>query len=178
MSPFDPIADRARWRIVYEDILVHKPINGIITYLEMAEALGLHPDDDRHAIQMAMRRAARELEEVNKHAVDSIPNKGYRIVEAAEHMQLARRQQGRSRTALRSGRSKVVNVDVTSMDPAVRKSFETMAVAFGMMMDLNRRFNVRQDRLEQAVSSIAERHARSDKEIAELRARLDRLEQT
>jgi len=177
MSPFDPIGDRARWRIVYDDILVHKPVNGIVTYEEMGEALALHPDDDRQAIQMAMRRAAQELEEIDKHAVDSVPNKGYRIVEAVEHMQLARRQQRKSRTALRSGRSKVVNVDMSGMDPEVRKAFETMAVAFSMMMDLNRRFTVRQDRLEKVVSSIVERHDRSEGEIAALKARLERLEQ-
>ena len=180
MSPFTPLAGRARWRILYEDILVFKTVNEVATYSEMGKALKLHPDKDRTTIQMAMRRAARALEEINKHAVEPVPNEGYRIVEPAEQMGLARRQQKKSGNALKSGRSKVVNVDLTGMDPEIRKAFEVMATAFSMQMDMNRRLSVRQDRLEKAVASIAdagiEHRKRSDEEIAELKARLDRLE--
>ncbi len=176
MSPFESIGDRARWRLVYEDILVKKPVGGIVTYDEMGEALDLDPEGDRHAIQMAMRRAARELEQVDKHAVDAVPNKGYRIIEAVEHMQLARRQQRKSHHALQAGHSKVVNVDLTALDPETRQAFEVVARAFAAQMDFNRRIDIRQRRLEGALSTILERHDRSEEEIAALKERLERLE--
>jgi hypothetical protein len=176
MSPFEPIGDRARWRILY-DMLQLVPTNGILTYDRMAEALDLHPESDRHIIQMAMRRAAREHEVVDKRAVDVVPNKGYRVVTAPEHMGLARRQQRRSSRALKAGHSKVVNVDLSNLDPEARKAFEVVARAFAAQMDFNRRIDIRQRRLEEALSTIDERHVRSEEEIAELRRRLEQLEQ-
>lgn len=176
MSPFEPTGDRARWRVLYEHLRDKRP-GDMFTYAEMGEALGLDPDADRQTMQLAMRRAAREFEQVDKHALDSVTNVGYRVVAPVEHMQLARRQQRRSNRALVSGKSKVVNVDLNGVDPEVRKAFEVMATAFSMQMDFNRRMDVRQRRLEEAVGTITDRTSRSEEEVAELRARLERLEQ-
>lgn len=178
MTPFEPTGDRARWRIVYDDLLRDCDHGDQVTYETMGAALNLDPDEDRHAIQMAVRRAARELEEVDKRALDAIPNVGYRVVEAMEHMQLARRQQRRSHHALSSGKSKVANVDLSGLDPETRKAFEVMAQAFAMQMDFNRRIDVRQRNLESATRSVVERQERSENEIAGLRERLARLEGT
>ena len=79
MSPFDPIGDVSRWKLAYE-VVRAAATDTVVTYDELGEALGLHPVHDRHPIQMAMRRAAKELEEVDKRAVNAVPNKGYRIV--------------------------------------------------------------------------------------------------
>lgn len=176
MSPFEPHGDRARWRIVYEDLLVNHDENDLVTYEQLGEALDLDPETDRHMIQMAVRRAAKELEEADKQALDAVPNVGYRIVYAVEHMGLARRQQRRSHRALASGKSKVVNVDLTGLEPEARKAFEVMAQAFALQMDFNRRIDVRQKNLEQATRAVTERQARTEAELAELRERLARLE--
>lgn len=175
MSPFEPIGPRARWRILY-DLLRTKKVNETITYEEMGRTLDLDPDGDRSTIQMAMRRAGKELETEDQHAIDAEPNVGYRIVEVAEHLSLAKRQQRRSSRALVRGHSKVTNVDLNGVEPEIRKAFEVVAVAFSMQMDFNRRLDVRQKRLESAVGAITERHDRSEAEITELRSRLDRLE--
>lgn len=175
MTPFTPAGDRARWRILY-DLLVSRQPDDVVPYDELAEALDLHPVDDRHAIQMAMRRAAKEYEVLDKRAVEAIPNTGYRIVEAEEHLRLAKGQQKRSSKALARGQSKVVNVDLSNVEPEVRRAFDVVAQAFAMQMDFNRRTDVRQKRLEQAVNSITERHDRSEAEIEELRQRLERIE--
>ena len=175
MSPFEPVGEQARWRILY-DILCHTRTDGIATYEQMGEALGLHPDHERHTIQMAVRRAAKELEEEDKRAIEAVPNVGYRIVEAPEHLRLARRQQKRAQVALRSGHSKVTNVDLNQLEPETRRAFEVVARAFAMQMDFNRRMDVRQRRLETAVATVTERHDRSEREIAELKERLSRIE--
>lgn len=175
MAAFQPSGEQARWRTLY-DLLQSTPVDGMLTYKRMAEALDLHPEDDRHAIQMAMRRAARELEEHDKHAVDVVPNHGYRVVKAPEHMMLAKRQQRRSSRALKRGHSKVTNVDLSQLDPDTRQAFEVVARAFAAQMDINRRLDIGQRRLKESLDSMTQRQDRSDEEIRRLRERLDRLE--
>lgn len=175
MALFQPRGERARWRVIY-DMLRGSAVDDVITYERLGEALGLDPGADRHVIQMAMRRAAREHEVSDKRAIDVIPNTGYLIVQAPEHLRLARRHQKKSSKALERGQSKVVNVDLSGLEPETRRAFEVVARAFAMQVDFNRRFDVRQAKLEQAVSAMTERTERTEEEIAELKARLARLE--
>lgn len=175
MSPFEPAGETARWRILY-DLLSGRTVGDVLNYEVMAEALDLDPIEDRHTIQLAMRRASKELELENKHAVEAVQNVGYRIVEPEEHLRLARGQQRRSSRALARGHSKVVNVDLSNVDPEVRNAFQVVASAFAMQMEFNRRTDVRQKKLEDALEGVREKSTRTDEEVAELRARLDRLE--
>lgn len=181
MGPaFQPVGDRARWRVLYE-LLVPLKVGGVLTYDQMAAALDLDPTKDRTTIQLAMRRAARELEQVHKRATDAVPNEGYRIVEPEQHLGLARRHQRKAGKALVRGQSKVVNVDYNLIDPETRKAFEIVAGVFAAQIDFNRRMDVRQDNLEAALVAVTQRTEvqaeRTDEEIAELRARLKRLEE-
>jgi hypothetical protein len=179
MSPFQPAGDQARWRIVYE-ILRQAPTDAVVTYDELGEALGLDPDGDRHSIQMAMRRAGVELETEDKRAIDSVPNKGYRVVPAPENLGLAKREGKKAGRSLKRGYSKAINVDLTGVDPEVRKALEVTAQAFSLQMDFNRRFAVRQSQLEKAVHEINEAQSedrqRSAEEVTKLRDRIERLE--
>lgn len=175
MAPFQPIGAKARWRIVYE--LLRKIGTGdVLTYEEIGGALNLDADDDRHLIQMAVRRAAREYEEADNRALEAVPNTGYRVVEAPEHLRLAKGQQKRASKALARGHSKVVHVDLSGVEPATRQLFEATVRAFTMQMEFNKRFDVRQKRLEQALDDMTQRTDRTEQEIADLKARLARLE--
>jgi hypothetical protein len=176
MAPmFEPIGDRARWRIVY-DLLQKLDVGGILEYTTIGDALNLDPDTDRHAIQMAVRRAAKEHEEQDSRALNVVPNIGYRVVEAPEHLQLAQRHQKKSRRSLQRAQSKVVHVDLTGVDAEVRKAFEVTATALSMMADYTRRLDIRQRNLEKIVRTSQDRQDRSEEEIAQLRERLERLE--
>lgn len=175
MKPFEPIGERARWRVIY-DLLRKKNVGDSLTYDEISEAIDLHPQNDRHAMQMATRRAAKELEQVDERALEPIANVGYRVVEPREHLRLARLQQKKSQRALESGHSKVTHVDLSGMDVETRRAFEVVAIAFSMQMEMTRRLDVGQKRLEAAVASVVERTERSEEELAELRERLERLE--
>lgn len=183
MSPFQPAGVRARWLDVY-DVLKAAKVGDIITYEQLGEALELNATTDRHKIQMAVRRAAQEHEKADKRALDSVKNVGYRIVDAPEHVMLARRHQSKAFKALVRGHSKAVNVDFGRVDAETRKALETIAQGFALQMDFNRRFDIRQSRLEEAVSQASTRVERTEQEIAkliaqqeELKARLDRQEQ-
>jgi len=175
MSPFEPAGETARWRILYA-ALQERSVDDVITYETMAELLELDPADDKHTIQVAMRRAAIELEKVDKHAVEAVVNVGYRIVEPEEHLRLAKGQQRRSSRALARGQSKVVNVDLSNVDPEVRQAFQVVASAFAMQMEFNRRTDIRQKKLEESLDAVRETSTRTEEEVAELRERLDRLE--
>jgi len=180
MSPFNPSGERARWRILY-DLLSARTVGDVLTYDQMGKALDLDPRKDRTPIQLAMRRAASELEHVDKQAVDSIVNVGYIIVKPEEHLGLAKRHQRRASTQLVRGHSKVVNVDFNEMEPETRKAFEVMAGAFARQIDFMQRIDVRQRHLEEAVATVTrqteEQAQRTDEDIEELRARLRRLEE-
>lgn len=176
MTPFEPVGDRARWRMIYDELKDLK-VGDVISYDDLGAACDLNPAQDRQRIQMTMRRAAKEFEEVNKHALEVVPNVGYRVVEITEHLRLARSQQKRAGRALVRGHSKVVNVDFNEIDPETRKAFEVVARAFSMQMEFNRRFDSRQRRLEDVVEAVNTRAERTEAELEELRARLARLEE-
>jgi chromosome segregation ATPase len=180
MAPFRPAGDQARWKAVYE-LLKTTAVGDVVSYERIAGALELDPVRHRHAIQMAMRRAAAEHELVDKRAVAAVPNEGYRIVPVRENLVLARRHQRKAGKSLARGESKVVNADLSALDPETRRAFEVVAIAFRAQSDMVRRLDVRQARLEETIAAstrrVEEVEQRTDEEIAALKARLARLEQ-
>jgi hypothetical protein len=176
MSPFEPLGDRARWRVVYELLAPLKP-GEVITYDELGKALNLDPNDDRHTIQMAVRRAAQSLLTEDSRALDAVKNAGYVVIPAEAHLDLARRHQKKAGRSLERGHDHVEHVDLNALDEETRKAFHVVAHAFAQQRAVVDRLNVKQKRLEQALDAMAPRVERSESEIAELRERLARLEQ-
>jgi hypothetical protein len=176
MSPFEPAGQQARWRTLYQR-LRKVNVGDVLTYEEMGALLQLDPVVDRHTLQMAMRRAAQELEKVDKHAVDSVVNTGYRVVEAADHVMLAKRHQRKAGKSLVRSHSKVVNVDLNNASPELRHVLEVGAAVLSAQMDFNRRMDLRQSNLERVVQAVATKTDHTDEALAELRDRLVRLEQ-
>jgi len=180
MSPFTPTGDRARWRILY-DMLAERDSGDTLTYDEMVTALGLHADD-RNTAQLAMRRAAVEYELSHKRAVKAVPNVGYRIVDAGEHLGLARTHQGKASRSVKRGLSKVTNVDLNRIDdPEVRKALELAAAVLSHQDEMMRRMSIRQAHMERALNTVSERTEENEKrttaQIEELQERLRALEQ-
>lgn len=175
MEHFKPAGERARWKYLYELLLATED-DGILTYQEMADALGLDVEADRQLLRVAFYRAAKEHEEVDKRAVKVIPNKGYRIVAPKEHLDLARKQHTRSSRALAKGQSKVVNVNMADMDPETRKAFEIMALGFAQQLDFNRRAERRLFQQEKITQELVQTSERSEEERREIRERVARLE--
>lgn len=179
MSPFQPSGDLARWRVLY-GLLRPLDVGHVLTYEAMAAALDLEPVKDRTTIQLAMRRAARELETEDGRAVDAVPNVGYRVARPPEQVDLARRHQRKAGRSLARGHSKVANIDYNGMDPDLRRVAEATAKILAAQMDFNRRMNVRASNLERAIEEVkgqaSERAQRTEEELAALRERLARLE--
>jgi hypothetical protein len=177
-----PAGERARWRMIY-DLLQGKQPGDLITYAEMGTALDLDHtrQQDKLTIQLAMRRAAKEFEIVDRHAVDAVRNVGYRVVHADEHLGLARRHQRKAGKAVVRARSKVTHVDLNEVtDPAARAALELAAVVLSRQEDMMRTFSIRQARLERTVEMVTKQTGdqaqRTDDQLNELRERLARLE--
>lgn len=172
---FQPIGDRARWRICY-DVLKQHDIGDIIRYETVQRAL----DDGAgiEEVQQSVRRASLEFLEADHRALDNVPGEGYRVVHAEEHLELARRDQRRSHKALARGHSLVVHADMNLIDdPLIRQSFGRVAQAFQLQMEFNRRMDVRQEELEAAITLVHVQSEKTAEEVAELKARLARIEQ-
>lgn len=175
---FQPVGQQARWLTVY-GLLRDAPAGSVVSYDTLGGALGLDPDKDRHAIQMAMRRAAVEHLECDSRAVDVVPNEGYRVVHAPEQLGIAQRHGRKAGRSLARGHSASANVDLSEVtDPEVRKALELTAQAFALQMDFNRKFAVRQSQLERALANAtASQQADRDKAATEFSRLQERVEQ-
>src|SRR5690606_5071523 len=156
--------------------LTRAAVGDVITYQELSDVLELDPQRDRQAIRSAVYRAAQEYEEQDNHSLDAVHGLGYRVVAPSEHIELARRHQQKAHDALARSHSKVVHVDESGLSPSMRAATRAAAALISRQMDFNRRFSLRQDRLEEALSQVSQRSERSEEELAHLRERLDRLE--
>ncbi len=174
MAPFKPQGERARWRLIY-DLLCRKDINDLVTYDDLADTIGMDAGTERHAIQMATRRAAKEYLEVNRRAIEVQPNVGYRIVEPKEHLRLARSHNSKAGRALVRGHSTATNVDLTGMDMEMRRAFEAVAVVMSKQMEFNRRLEYRQHRLAAALESVSTRQELTEERVEELASLQERL---
>lgn len=176
MSPFKAIGDEPRWRTLYA-LLRDTPTGSLVTHEQMADALGLDPVHDRAAMSTAMRRAAQEHEEVDKRAVEAVRNEGYRVVDVTGQLRLAKVHGRKAGTQLELAYSKATNVDLSDVDPEVRKGFELLARGFAEQMEINRRLVSRQRRTEKALDLVHQRTERTAEEIAQLQTRLAALEE-
>lgn len=171
-AAFEPIGEVARWQTIY-DRLCAGQVGDVIEYDELEV---MFPDTTRAVIQGAMRRAAKEFERTHKHAVESVKNRGYRIVQPVEHMRLAKNHQRKSSRSLVRAYDKVTHVDMTGLSPEIRASFQLVAVALSQQKETMRRLDIGQKRLQEQVDSIKEQSKLTDDEVAVLRERLEKLE--
>lgn len=175
MAAFKPVGEVARWRTLYELLRPMSP-DDQITYAEMAEALDLDVAKDKTIIQLAMRRAAKELEEIDNRAVDSVRNIGYRVVRAPEHLTLAERHQRKARGSLVRSHSKVEHVDFNALDQDSRRAFEVVGRVLTWQLQQMRHLDLRQQNLERAVEAVQGEVTRTESDVANHDERLRELE--
>ena len=177
MSPFTPIGEVSRWKTLY-GVLQKTPVGGIAPYEELGAALGLDPVADRHTIQVAIRRAAQELEETDKRVVEPVTNVGYRVVEVTERLRLARQHQRKAVRALSRGKSKLVNITPTELatlpEPA-QKLIHNATVLMAEQLDFNRRTDIRQKNFEDALATVERKSTATQDQVAALAAKLEAL---
>jgi len=165
---FKPKADRPQWQAIY-DRLAHMSIGDVVTDEQLAALL---PDAPEGSVRSAYARAVREIEDNDKRTFARVRKVGYRMVEAAEHEGLARRQHRSAKRRIASAGRKVRSADRSQLTPEQRRRFDAMEVHIKAQADMTRRLEARMERVEAAVKNTR-REAKTD--VAELSGRLDRL---
>jgi len=178
MAAFKPAGEQARWKYVYEE-LREKPYGHTIDYAEMGKLLELDPVEDRHAIQMAMRRAAKELSEKDFKHIESVRNVGYRIVDLPGQLELSRTRKKKADKAMVRAQDPVeyVNKDLLAeANDEVRRGFYVLARAMDVLNQAHRHLDLRQQRMEAALESYTSKTDKNTDEVEELKRRLAALE--
>ena len=172
MSLFQPVGEKSRKDYALEVLREHTA-GDVVTYEVLAERVW---SEDRRVLQAAVRDAGKDYLRYDEHALEAVPNVGYRVVRPDDHVRLAEKQRKRSVRSLRKGSALVVSVDYNGMSPEARKLAEGMALGFAHLLEANRRMDSRVRSVERATEAVVEKQDRTDSEVAELRARLARLE--
>lgn len=149
-----------------------------VTYPEAGAALGLDPWQDRKAITEAMRAAGRKILARTGRALIAVPNVGYRLAEANEHVTLYRERKQRGTTQIGRGVDILAGTDLTGLSPEARDAVLAEAVAGRRIVDFIIATDRRQARTEEAVEAIKGTVNRTAEETARLRADLERLQQS
>jgi hypothetical protein len=171
-EPFQPLGELARWRKLVE-VFSGVDRGTTLTYDDLAQALELDPVKDRKAIRAAVRQAVPALSKGHDRSLVAVRSVGYRVVLPDEHVDLAGRQQRKSRKALVRAQTHVDHVDLSGLSEEGRRIVHAAASALAWQQAQIRRLDLRQKDLEGAVSSITTRVERTE---AEHDARLAELE--
>jgi hypothetical protein len=116
----------------------------LITYETLHEILDRgDSEDERHAVRGAARAASRRLLTADGHCLVSVPDVGYRITEAAEHLRLGK---DREKRGSRQFQQAITIYDGTPLDeltPAQRELHQNTSMlakaAFAAISDHERR---------------------------------------
>lgn len=157
--PFEPKGEIAQWRMVYR-LFQEAEADRTIEYRELGEVLDLDPGVDRHRIQAAARRAAKQLLEVDDRAVEVVPNVGYRMVTALRQIPLAGQQVDRAGKALDRGRALTTHIRMDQLTEQERGIVNAMALGFAQVAEWARQISRRVEDHEGRLSDIESELAR------------------
>lgn len=172
---FEPKGDEPRWKAIWP-LFENAAEDDVVTYDELADALGVDAKHDRVAIQGVVGQLRRKLLVKTEKAFVPVANKGYRIVKAGEHFDLAQVEQKKARRRLKRTHDLVVYTDRNGMDPTHRGKLDLAERLVAAQINFNRRTDLRLKNLEKASEAATSHFERSDEEAAALRERVERLE--
>lgn len=163
--------DQAQWRYLY-NLMDGKTPGSIVTYDDMAAAFPEPFDKDRH--RPVITKAGDHLLREQRRAIRAVPNVGYRIITADEHLGAAhdrrlrsKRQAGKSRKLLKFARRDEMTPEVAAKVDALQQR----------MSDLESRLTRserRQEELDRTIKAVTRKQSDEQQETAQ---RVLRLEQ-
>ena len=178
---FEPHGERARWQVLYEE-LASLNFGDLLTYERMADLLDL-PLDQRHSMQLAMRRAAKELAVENARHIQAVRGVGYEIVDLAGQVKMTKRGKRKADRAMVVAQRPIVYVDQAALAEApatIREAFIKVGQVMDALAYAHRRAELRTDRIERTLDLVREEQegdrVRTQEEIDLMKTRLARLE--
>lgn len=160
---FEVKGEQPEWRLLYERVK-GLPVDAVVTYEQLDEALGRSFRDDRGPLD----RAQTELLEANHRVLVNVRNVGYRVARAEEHLSLAQGQRKRARRAVRKGRRIAEGADRGALSVDDRRRLDEFQV------NLREQENML-NRTERRVSVLEKENAQQDDRIDYLEAQIQRL---
>lgn len=85
MTRFQPKGDQAEWRLIYDNLLTHAKPGDLITYEMLDDVL----DREFRTNRVPLYRARDELGRERQRWLDAEAGKGYRVIQANEHIRVA-----------------------------------------------------------------------------------------
>jgi chaperonin cofactor prefoldin len=161
--PFQVKGEQPEWRMVYDAL--PRAFDSVITYDQLGKILGRDFRTNRGPIY----RANAELLEMDQRALAPVRNVGYRVVQPAEHEDLAKRDHKSARRKLRKAVAEVSHVDKKDLPADVRARIEGLELAYRRHEQILRRLDDRTKRTEKAV-------AVHDQQMTDLQGQVDRLQ--
>lgn len=159
-APFVPKAEVPQWRLVYDE-LCRLDVGDVLTYDRLSEVLGFDFTSNRTPYY----KAAQVWGQEHKRALRPVNGVGYRVVDAPEHEDIARRYHRKSRRALRRSARVIENADRSRLSAADRARFDAMELTLSRQQQQIGRLTARLEQVERAVVA------------SDLSQRVERLEQ-
>lgn len=154
-----------QWVVVYQRLSSMQ----IGDVLRDEELYGLIPQAPQASMRVAFFRAVKQMELDNHRTFDRVRTVGYRMVEAVEHEDLARRQHRKANRRMKAAMGKLTSADRTRMTPDVRRRFDAMEDHVARQLDMIKRLDTR-------LGKVEERTATTEKDQVALADRVDKLE--
>lgn len=152
MAAFTAKGEAAEWRLIYEAIR-EMAVGEVIRYDALDEVLG-RSFTDEGAKRNPLERARRELEEVDHRTLATVRGVGYRVVEAREHMVLARGHQIRSARQTKRAKEKLDSANLAALTDLERRRHEEMSTQVAKLLSEQRRTNRRLADLERLLDTV------------------------
>ena len=141
-SPFAPKGDQPEWRVIYELLLSGAEFGDVVTYAELDEALGRRFVTNRGPLY----RARRELGEERHRWLEPVPGKGYRVIEAREHLRVSQVHKRKAKRQFTLMTTVTSATDLTQLTPEELSAFDSqtriqaalVAIAFSHEQRLGR----------------------------------------
>lgn len=160
--------DQAQWREIYGYLSSLK----IGDQVKDEELVGLLPDAAEGSWRGAFYRAVKEMERSHKRTFSRVRGVGYRMIEAREHEDEARKQHRRAKRRLAAAYGKAHSADRSRLTPEERQRIDAVELQLAQQRQMTRRLESRVDRLQQGLQDARREHRES---IASVADRVDKL---
>lgn len=122
-APFETKGAQPERKIIYAMLLEAADFGDVVTYAQLDEVLGRPFRDNRSPFYAARD----DMLELRKRWAEPVPNVGYRVIEANEHMMAAKRAKDRGRRQL----GKMVKIgegtDLSRLTPTELEQFDSQS---------------------------------------------------
>lgn len=121
-TAFAPKGDVPEWRLIY-DLLDGAEYDDVITYGELDQALGRDFRERRGPLY----RARIEFGAQRHRWLEAVPNKGYRVINAREHLRVAHGHKRRARGQYRRMITVSTATDLSQLTPQELEAFDAQS---------------------------------------------------